>query len=99
MAGGSLLVHISVPMHEMSVAVEVCRLVEDRLGKAADTLVAVGVTVGDESGIEAATFEFCLAALLAEPPFCGAAPRIICEPGDALHVTYLEVEDRERTND
>jgi Zn finger protein HypA/HybF involved in hydrogenase expression len=80
-------------MHEMSVALEVCRLAEERLGEAADTLVALGVTVGNDAGVEPENLAFCLEALLAEPPFRGAEPRIRREPGDALHLSYLEVTD------
>lgn len=80
-------------MHEMSIALEVCRLAEARLGVAADTLVTLGMTVGDEAGVEPENLAFCLEALLAEPPFRGAQPRILREPGDALHLSYLEVTD------
>lgn len=86
-------------MHEMSVALEVCRLAEERLGAAADTLVALGVTVGDEAGIEPENLAFCLEALLAEPPFRGAAPKILREPGDALHLSYMEVVDHGSSDD
>jgi Zn finger protein HypA/HybF involved in hydrogenase expression len=86
-------------MHEMSVALEVCRLAEARLGDDADSLVALGVTVGDDAGIEPENLAFCLEALLAEPPFRGAAPRILREPGDALHLSYLEVVDDGRPHD
>lgn len=80
-------------MHEMSIALEVCRLAGERLGTAAHKLVAVGVTVGDDAGVEPENLTFCLEALLAEPPFRGASPRVMREPGDALHVSYLEVDD------
>lgn len=88
-------------MHELSVALEVCRLVEERLGDATDTLVAVAVTVGDDAGIEPENLAFCLETLLAEPPFRGAAPRILRAPGDALHLSYLEVtgDGRSRPHD
>jgi len=80
-------------MHEMSIALEVCRLAGDRLGAAAPRLMVVGVTVGDDAGVEPENLAFCLEALLAEPPFQGASPRIIREPGDGLHLSYLEVDD------
>ncbi|HTI04413.1 MAG TPA: hydrogenase/urease maturation nickel metallochaperone HypA [Gemmatimonadales bacterium] len=83
-------------MHEMSVALEVCRMAGERLGSAADQLVALGVTVGDDAGVEPENLAFCLEALLAEPPFRGATPRILREPGDALHLSYLEVGDHGR---
>ncbi len=80
-------------MHEMSVALEVCRLAGERLGATAPKLVAVGVTVGDDAGVEPENLAFCLEAVLAEPPFRGAAPHVIRERGDALYLTYLEVDD------
>ena len=80
-------------MHEMSIAMEVCRLAEERLGTGARTLVAVGVEVGDESGVEPSSLEFCLEALLAGPPFGGATVELVRSPGDALRLTYLEVDD------
>lgn len=83
----------------MSVALEVCRLAEERLGADAQSLVGLGVTVGDNAGIEPQNLQFCLEALLAEPPFRGATPRILREPGDALHLSYLEVIDHGRSND
>jgi Zn finger protein HypA/HybF involved in hydrogenase expression len=80
-------------MHEMSVALEVCRLAEERLREGTDTLVALGVTVGDDAGVEPENLAFCLEALLAEPPFRGAKPRILRQPGNALQLSYLEVSD------
>jgi Zn finger protein HypA/HybF involved in hydrogenase expression len=81
-------------MHEMSLALEICRLAEERLGDEAERLVAVGVTLGDDAGVEPSNLAFCLEALMAQPPFHGAVPRIMREPGDALHLGYLEVADR-----
>lgn len=86
-------------MHEMSVALEICRLAEERLGGESGRLVALGVTVGDEAGVEPENLAFCLEAVLAEPPFRGATPRIERQPGDALHLGYLEVSDDDRSND
>lgn len=81
-------------MHELSIALEVCRIAEERLGRAgAAGLVAVGVEVGTDAGVEPESLTFCLEALLADPPFTGATPRIIRQPGDVLRVSYLEVAD------
>ena len=81
-------------MHELSIAMEVCRLAEERLGRAAlPQLVAVGVEVGDDAGIEPTALEFCLEALLAEPPFTGAKPVLVGAAGDVLRLSYLEVDD------
>lgn len=80
-------------------ALEICRLAEERLGPDVESLVAVGVSVGDDAGVEPHNLQFCLEALLAEPPFHGATPRILRERGDALHLSYLEVVDHDRPND
>jgi Zn finger protein HypA/HybF involved in hydrogenase expression len=81
-------------MHEMSVAVEVCRLAEERLSPAElPQLVTVGLDVGDDSGLEPDNLHFCLEALLAAPPFHGARPALTRCAGDVLRVTYLELDD------
>jgi Zn finger protein HypA/HybF involved in hydrogenase expression len=75
-------------MHEMSIALEIARIAEDRLGPAASQLVSVAVEVGD-----AASLEFCLEAVLATPPFCGAKGTVVRTGGDVLQLAYLEVDD------
>jgi len=81
-------------MHELSVALEVCRMAEERLGsEALSRVVAVGVEVGDDAGIEPENLTFCLEALLAAPPFRRATPRVTRLPGDVLRLAYLEVDD------
>lgn len=80
-------------MHEMSLALEICRLAATQLGPATPRLVGLGVTVGDDAGVEPENLTFCLEALLAEPPFAGAQPKILRKPGDALQLCYLEVTD------
>jgi len=86
-------------MHEMSVALEVCRIAEEQVGSAAaGRVVAVGLDVGDDAGVELSSLEFCLESLLATPPFRGARPRITRLPGDVLRVSYVDVDDG-RPND
>jgi Zn finger protein HypA/HybF involved in hydrogenase expression len=81
-------------VHELSIAMEICRMAEEKLGAAAlPTLVAVGVDVGDNAGIEPASLEFCLETLLSDPPFAGARPVITRCAGDVLALSYLEVDD------
>jgi Zn finger protein HypA/HybF involved in hydrogenase expression len=78
----------------MSVALEVCRMAEERLGRPAlPRVVAVGLEVGDDSGVELSSLSFCLETVLATPPFTGAKPVIARRPGDVLRLAYLEVED------
>ena len=81
-------------MHELSLALEVCRIAESHLeaGTAA-RLRKVGVEVGQDANIEVENFRFCLEALLDAPPFAGAVPSIIPCPGPDLRLAYLEVDD------
>jgi hydrogenase nickel incorporation protein HypA/HybF len=81
-------------MHEMSIALEVCRIAEDQVGSAAaGRVVAVGLDVGEDAGVEVSSLEFCLESLLSTPPFRGAQPRITRLPGDVLRVSYVDVDD------
>jgi Zn finger protein HypA/HybF involved in hydrogenase expression len=81
-------------VHELSLAVEVCRIVEETVGAGRlPAVVEVGVEVGDRSGIEASSLEFCLEAILAAPPFRSAHPVVERVPGMDMRVTWLEVED------
>lgn len=80
-------------MHEMSLALEVARIAEAKLGAAAPRLVTVAVEVGDGAGVEPANLEFCLDAVFSTPPFRGAKSTIVPARGDVLQVAYLEVDD------
>jgi Zn finger protein HypA/HybF involved in hydrogenase expression len=81
-------------MHEMSIALSVCQMAEERLGVGTlPQVTRVGLTVGDESGVEPSSLEFCLDTLLAAPPFAGAKSVITRSAGDELHLEYLEVDD------
>ncbi len=81
-------------MHELSLALDVCRIAEEHVGSdALARVTAVGLDVGDRAGIEIDNFEFCLEALLGSSPFGNARPEIRRLEGDELSVTYVEVED------
>ena len=80
-------------MHELSVALEICRMAEERFGQDTARLRRVGVVVGDTSGLESYNLSFCLDALLAQPPFGGATSQMTSCSGDALRVDYYEVDD------
>jgi Zn finger protein HypA/HybF involved in hydrogenase expression len=81
-------------MHELSLALEVCRLAEEVLEREGGTAVrGIGVEVGADAGIEVANFRFCLEALLTEPPLTGSRAEILASPGDSLRLAYVEVDD------
>ncbi|NOT09951.1 MAG: hypothetical protein HOP28_17300 [Gemmatimonadales bacterium] len=81
-------------MHELSLALEVCRLAgEAGARQGGGTIRAVGVEVGDDAGIEVANFRFCLEALLAEPPFYEARADLVPARGDVLRLLYVEIDD------
>jgi Zn finger protein HypA/HybF involved in hydrogenase expression len=80
-------------MHEMSMAMEIARVAEERLGTAAWQLVAVGVRVGDRAGVEPANLSFCLDAVFATPPFRGARCDLVPAAGDVLQIDYFEIDD------
>lgn len=81
-------------MHELSLALEVCRLAGEILERERGSSVrSLGVEVGDDAGIELENFRFCLDALLTEPPLTGARAEILPARGDVLRLTYVEVDD------
>lgn len=78
----------------MSLALEVCRIAEVQVGTAALPRVReIGVLVGDDAGVVPDSLEFCLEALLSEPPFVDAQAVLELCSGDDLRVSYLEIED------
>jgi Zn finger protein HypA/HybF involved in hydrogenase expression len=86
-------------MHEMSVALEVCRIAEDQVGLAAlPNVREVGVVVGRDSGVEPESLRFCLETLLNSAPFRGARAALDLTPGDDLRVSYLEIDDDDPAN-
>jgi Zn finger protein HypA/HybF involved in hydrogenase expression len=81
-------------MHELSVAMEVCRMAEERLGlDGSGRLRMVSLEVGDDAGLEPANLSFCLDALLSQPPFGEAQARVTRCAGNVLRLDYLEVDD------
>ena len=81
-------------MHEMSIAMEVCRIAEEHVGfDALPRVREIGLVVGKRSGVEPESLLFCLQALLEQPPFRGAQPAMEMTPGDELRVTYLDVDE------
>ena len=87
-------------MHELSIALDVCRIAEDHVGSdALRRVTAIGLEVGDRAGIEIDNLEFCLEALLGSPPFGNGAPVIRRLGGDELRVTYVEVDEDDDPQD
>jgi Zn finger protein HypA/HybF involved in hydrogenase expression len=81
-------------MHEMSIALEICRMAEAHVGREKlQNVVEIGLEVGEDAGVEVDNLEFCLEALLSIPPFAEAKPRITRRGGDVLRMSYLEVDD------
>jgi Zn finger protein HypA/HybF involved in hydrogenase expression len=81
-------------MHELSMALEVCRLAEELVEPdPAERILEVGIEMGEDAGFELSNFEFCLETLLASPPFGRAKPMIQLVQGDGLRLCYLEVDD------
>ena len=77
----------------MSIALEIVRIAEEKLGYQSPQATVVAVEVGDDAGVEPSSLEFCLEAVFATPPFAGAKPAILRCPGDVLRVAYLEIDD------
>lgn len=81
-------------MHELSLALEVCRQAEEvRVREGVVAVRRVGVEVGSDAGIEVENFRFCLDALLSAPPFEGAVAEVLPAAGSDLRLAYVEVED------
>jgi Zn finger protein HypA/HybF involved in hydrogenase expression len=86
-------------MHEMSVAMEVCRIVEAQVGASALPRVReVGLIVGHRSGVEPENLRFCLDAILSAAPFRAARSVFELTSGDDLSVHYLEIDDDDPPN-
>ncbi len=80
-------------MHELSLALEVGRLVEEEMLRTPGRLVRVGLLVGQECGVEPANLAFCLEAVLAYPPFSGAPAIMQPVDGDILRLDFVEIDD------
>lgn len=81
-------------MHELSVAVEVCRMAEERLRPEERVrLRTVEIILGEDAGLEPDNLRFCLEALLGAPPFGRAAPAITLIPGRDLALARMLVDD------
>ena len=86
-------------MHELSLAIEIGRLAEEKLGAQVGQCVAVGVEVGTESGVEPSALEFCLEAVFSHPPWNGAKAVLSRPTGDIFQVTWFEIEENDGPED
>ena len=86
-------------MHELSLAIEIGRLAEERLGASVARCITVGVEVGTDCGVEPLSLEFCLEAVFSHPPWAGAKPAITRPDSDVFQVTYYEIEDDDSPHD
>ncbi len=81
-------------MHELSLAIEVCRIAESRLEPGdVPRLRAVGVDLGATPTSKSRTSASASRRCSSAPPFEGRGPSWNCCPGDDLRVAYLEVDD------
>jgi Zn finger protein HypA/HybF involved in hydrogenase expression len=86
-------------VHELSIALEICRVIEDRLApEQLPQLVELGLEIGESATIEVANLQFCLDTLLAHPPFAGATVVIARNGGEDTRVSYLEIDDERSAN-
>lgn len=86
-------------MHEMSIALEICRIAEEQVGRhALSRIREVGLVVGRDAGVEPDNLVFCLDALLENPPFAGARTALELTTGDDLSIHYLDLEDERPPN-
>ncbi|MBY0491801.1 MAG: hydrogenase maturation nickel metallochaperone HypA [Gemmatimonadaceae bacterium] len=84
-------------MHELSLALEIARVLETTIpAPQLPQIITVNLEVGEDAGIEMANLQFCLDALLGQPPFAGATVTVTSVAGGNLRVGYLELDD-ERT--
>lgn len=85
-------------MHELSLANEICAIVErevlrERSSAALAWVTVVAVEVGHEANVETTSLQFCLDALLATSPFGRGAADLTMVPGDDLRVSWFEIDD------
>jgi Zn finger protein HypA/HybF involved in hydrogenase expression len=85
-------------MHELSLANEICAIVErevvrERPAAALASVTVVNIEVGHDANVEPASLQFCLDALLATAPFGRGSAVLTMVPGDDLRVSWFEIDD------
>lgn len=87
-------------MHELSLANEICSIVEREVQRergvgALGHVTLVAVEVGHEANVEPGSLQFCLDALLSTHPFGRGRSMIEMTSGDDLRVSWFEIDDEE----
>jgi Zn finger protein HypA/HybF involved in hydrogenase expression len=87
-------------MHELSLANEICNIVEREVHRergigALGYVTVVAVEVGHAANVEPNSLQFCLDALLSTHPFGRGKSVLEMIPGDDLRVSWFEIDDEE----
>jgi Zn finger protein HypA/HybF involved in hydrogenase expression len=87
-------------MHELSLANEICNIIEREVQRergisALGHVTVVAVEVGHAANVEPNSLQFCLDALLSTPPFGRGTSVLDMVPGDDLRVSWFEIDDEE----
>lgn len=85
-------------MHELSLANEICHIVEREVRRERGTgalahVTLVAVELGDQANVEPNSLQFCLDALLSTHPYGRGTSVLEFVPGDDLRVSWFEIDD------
>lgn len=85
-------------MHELSLANEICSIVEREVQRergigALAAVTVVAIEVGHAANVEPHSLQFCLDALLSTPPFGRGTAVLEMVVGDDLRVAWFEIDD------
>lgn len=85
-------------MHELSLANEICNIVEREVQSergigALACITVVAVEVGEQANVEPSSLQFCLDALLSAHPYGRGKAVLEFVPGDDLRVSWFELEE------
>jgi Zn finger protein HypA/HybF involved in hydrogenase expression len=89
-------------MHELSLANEICNIVEREVQRergisALAHVTVVAVELGNDANVEPNSLQFCLDALLSTHPYGRGKSVLEFVPGDDLRVSWFEIDDPEET--
>ena len=91
-------------MHELSLANEICNIVEREVSQgsglaALSQVTVVCVEIGEQANVERNSLQFCLDALLGAHPFGQGRAELVTVSGDDLQVAWFELDDLAPTFD